>query len=84
MRRCGREKDNTVVIVRTGHSVAFMHDLTSPLANGICDTALQAVITLATQVKTKLPSHIFFTFTVTGGEEKWTEKKQGLRDTCYG
>jgi hypothetical protein len=52
-----------------------MHDLTSPPANGICDTALQAVITLATYVKTKLPSHRH-----TGGIEKGKKKERGLRE----
>jgi hypothetical protein len=75
MRRCGREKDNTVVIVRTGHSVAFMHDLTSPPANGIYDIALQAVITLTTHVKTKLRSHIFFIVTVALERKKKGQKR---------
>jgi hypothetical protein len=75
MRRCGREKDNMVAIVRTGHSVAFMHDLTSPPAKGICDTALQVVITLATHVKTKLRSHIFFTVTVALKRKKKGQKR---------
>jgi hypothetical protein len=61
-----------------------MDDRTSPLASGICDTALQAVITLATHVKPKLPSHIFFLFTVTTKGKKKERKKQGSRDTCYG
>jgi hypothetical protein len=61
-----------------------MHDLTPPLANGRCDTALQAVITLVTHVKTKLPSHVFFIFTVTLEGKKKGRKKLGLRDTCYG
>jgi hypothetical protein len=64
MRRSGEEKDNTVVIVRTGRSVAFMHDLTSPLASGICYKLLQAVITLATHVEANLPRRVLFIFTV--------------------